>query len=148
MVNSINGEPSRKLSESNNNFLPVQSNDKCLKPVAASNTIQYFCLEIPFPQTFVMCPWIFLPLILHGPLSQFHWQHFCSSTLMWLFNSSCFFWFGPQPLIPHCASEFLPQILKTYKCPSLPLILQVWNMDIWILCFLFKLLGNSDGSQV
>lgn len=36
MVNSINGEHSRKLSESNNNLLIVKSNGKFLKHAAAS----------------------------------------------------------------------------------------------------------------
>lgn len=51
MVKSINGEHSRKLSESNN-FFPVKSNGIFLKHVTASNTIQYFCLKISFSPNF------------------------------------------------------------------------------------------------
>ena len=114
VVNSIKGEHSRQVSESNTNFLTVKSQGTFLRHAAASNSIKY-CLEISICPSFRDETLIILPLIFPG------WPFSYSIGWHKPFNVAVlFFQFGPELLIPCCVSELLQNLLKMYRCPSIP----------------------------
>ena len=119
VVNSIKGEHSRQVSESDTNFLTVKSQGTFLRHSAASNSIQY-CLEISICPHFRYEILIILPLIFPG------WPFSYSIGWHKPFNVAVlFFQFGPELLIPSCVSELLQNLLKMYRCPS---IHQTWAL--------------------